>query len=98
MTPNVLGDSRGFGLEVDSPIPACGTCDIANEKDGTAIDVDGAEIRIAWSRPEPREPPPAIVKRHNLTHTSLIILGPHTASQIGAQMTSIGKAPQNTWN
>ena len=77
--------------------PTCGTRKLTDAEDDIAIEVDGAEIRIARGSPELKEPSPAQVNRHNLPHLP-IIHGALIVLLQDARMTNIVKAPQSPRN
>ena len=75
--PGATGEDPGYASPADSPIPVCGGGDIAEPEDDTEVVEDGGCIRIGKGQPEPREPTPAEVNRHNLTHLPYRSWCPH---------------------
>ena len=75
--PGAIGEDPGFVSPAVSPIPLCGEGDIAEPEDDTE-DAEGGEcIRNGRGQPEPKEPLPAEVNRHNLTHLPYRLSCPH---------------------
>ena len=78
--PNAEGfsvEDLGYASVADSPIPLSGDQDIADPEDETVSEEGGECVRVGTGYPEPPEPTPEMINRHNLTHLPYRSWCPH---------------------